>query len=47
MGIILTWFTGVVLVLSGVVVLHHLGVDVSPMISTTMHGVERLLGRPL
>lgn len=47
MGMILGWFTGIVLMLSGVLVLHHLGLDVGPMIGATMHGVERFLGQPL
>lgn len=47
MGMILGWFTGIVLMLSAVVLLHHIGVDVGPMIGVTMHGIERFLGHPL
>ncbi len=47
MGVILAWFTAVVLVLSLFLVLHHLGVDAGPILSTALHGVERALGQPL
>ncbi len=47
MGTILAWFTAVVLVLSLVLVLHHLGVDAGPAIASALHGVERVLGQPL
>lgn len=47
MGLILSWFTAIVLTVSVVVAVHHLGIDVGPMIGTTLHGVERFLGQPL
>lgn len=47
MGVILAWFTTVVLLLSLILVLHHLGVEVGPIVSTAMHGVEHALGQPL
>ncbi len=47
MGAILAWFTTVVLVLSLFLVMHHLGVDVGPMVSSVLHGVEHALGQPL
>jgi small basic protein len=47
MGAISAWFTAVVLTLSLVVVLHQLGVDVSPAIGSVLHGVVQVLNRPL
>ena len=47
MGAILAWFTTVVLVLSFVLVLHQLGVDVTPSMGSALHGIERWLGQPL
>ena len=47
MGVILAWFTTVVLVLSLFLVLHHLGVDAPPMIAAGLRSVEHLLGAPL
>ena len=47
MGAILAWFTRIVLVLSLVLVLHHLGVEVGPLVSTALHGVEHALAQPL
>ena len=47
MGALLAWFTTVVLAMSLMLVLHHLGVDVGPLIGNALHGVERALGRPL
>ncbi|HZY91757.1 MAG TPA: hypothetical protein VFG07_03150 [Thermoplasmata archaeon] len=47
MGVILAWFTAIVLVLSLVLVLHHLGVEIGPIVSTAVHGVEHALGQPL
>ncbi len=47
MGAFLAWFTAVVLVLSFVLVLHQIGLDVTPFVGTALHGVERFLGTPL
>jgi len=47
MGVILAWFTTVVLLMSAFLVLHHLGVEVAPMIGGALHGVEHVLGQPL
>ena len=47
MGALGAWFTAVVFALSLVVVLHQLGVDVSPTIGSVLHGVAALLNRPL
>ncbi|MCI4336094.1 MAG: hypothetical protein L3K17_02715 [Thermoplasmata archaeon] len=47
MGVLLGWFTTVVLALSFLLVLHHIGMDLGPMIGSSLHGVERFLGRPL
>ena len=47
MGAILAWFTTVVLVLTFVVVLSQLGLDLTPALSSAVHGVERWLGQPL
>jgi hypothetical protein len=42
-----SWFLTVVAVLGLVLVLHHLGVDVTGTIGSAVHGAEQLLGRPL
>jgi hypothetical protein len=47
MGAALAWFTTVALVLSFVLVLHQLGVDVTPALGHAMQGIERFLGHPL
>jgi hypothetical protein len=47
MGAILAWFTTAVLALSLVLVLHQIGIDVSPAIGSVLHGVEHFLGRPV
>ena len=47
MGAILAWFTAIVLLLSLVLMLHHLGVEVGPLVSSALHGVEHALGQPL
>jgi hypothetical protein len=47
MGAVVAWFTAVVLTLSLVVVLHQVGVDVSPTIGSVLHGALQVLNRPL
>lgn len=47
MGVILAWFTTIVLTLSLVLVLHHMGVEIGPIVSSALHGVEHTLGLPL
>ena len=47
MGALLGWFTTIVLAMSLMLVLHHLGLDVAPMIGGALRGVERILGHPL
>ena len=47
MGAGVAWFTAIVLVLSVVLVLHQIGFDVTPMVGTAVHGLERFLGTPL
>jgi hypothetical protein len=42
-----SWFVTVVAVLGLVLVLHHLGVDVTGAIGSAVHGAEQILGRPL
>lgn len=42
-----SWFVTVIGVLGLVLVLHHLGVDVTGAITGAMHGAEQILGRPL
>jgi hypothetical protein len=42
-----SWFLTVIGVLGLVLVLHHLGVDVTGAIAGAMHGAEQILGRPL
>lgn len=41
------WFTTVLAVLGLVLVLHHLGVDVSTTLVSGVRGIEHLLGLPL
>ena len=47
MGAGFAWFTTVVLVLIGVVVLYHLGLNLGPSLSTAFHAVLHVLSRPL
>ncbi len=47
MGALFSWFVVMVLLIGGLVVLQHLGVDLTQLIVYTMHGVERALGRPI
>jgi len=47
MGASMAWFTTVVLLLSFVLVLHQIGVDVTPSIGSALHGLVRLLGQPI
>ena len=47
MGAVVAWFTTVVLVLSFVLVLHQIGLDVTPLVGAAVHGFERFLGTPL
>jgi hypothetical protein len=42
-----SWFLTVIGVLGLVLVLHHLGVDVTGAITGVMHSAMRILGRPL
>jgi hypothetical protein len=42
-----SWFLTVIAVLGLVLVLHHLGVDVTGTISSAVHGAFQVLGRPL
>jgi hypothetical protein len=42
-----SWFLTVVAVLGLVLVLHHLGVDVTGAIGSTVRSAEQILGRPL
>jgi hypothetical protein len=41
------WFLTVLGVLGLVIVLHHLGVDMTAAIGSVLHGAEHFLGRPL
>jgi hypothetical protein len=41
------WALSLLLVVGGVVVLNHLGLDLSAAIATTIHGLERALNAPL
>ena len=47
MGATLAWFTTVVLALSFVLVLHQLGIDVTPVLGNAVRGIEHFLGQPL
>lgn len=47
MGAFSNWFTSVVLVIGAAIVFNHLGINLSPVIGTTLHGIERALGTPL
>ena len=42
-----SWFLTVIAVLGLVLVLHHLGVDVTGAIGGAVHSAEQILGRPL
>lgn len=41
------WFTTVVLVVCGVIVMHQLGIDITPGIASAIHGIERLFAQPI
>lgn len=41
------WFWTVVLTVSGVLALNHLGLNIGPAVSTIARGVFHLLGTPL
>jgi hypothetical protein len=43
----MSWFLSVLAVLGLVLVLNHLGVDVTAAIGSAVHGAEHFLGRPL
>lgn len=47
MGAVMAWFTAVVLVLSFVLVLHQIGLDVTPLVGSAVRSVEHFLGMPL
>jgi hypothetical protein len=47
MTAMMSWFLTVLGVLGLVIVLHHLGVDLTAAIGSALHGAEQLLGRPL
>jgi hypothetical protein len=47
MGAFNAWFTSVLLIICGVIVFNHLGVNLAPALGTALHGVEHLLGTPL
>jgi hypothetical protein len=42
-----SWFYAVIGVLGLVLVLHHLGIDVTGAMGSAVHGLEQVLGRPL
>ena len=41
------WVVAVLLIVGGVLVLNHAGVDVGAAIGNGLHGLERFLGQPL
>lgn len=41
------WVVGILLIVGGVIVLNHLGVDIGTAIGSAVHSVERSLGQPL
>ncbi|MCI4334841.1 MAG: hypothetical protein L3K04_04370 [Thermoplasmata archaeon] len=47
MGSLETWSVAVLLMLGAYVVVGHLGLDIGTAVAQTLHGVERLLARPL
>ncbi len=47
MGATLAWLTVIALVLVGIVLFYHLGVNLSSSISTAFHAVEHALGQPI
>ncbi|MCI4332001.1 MAG: hypothetical protein L3K19_09190 [Thermoplasmata archaeon] len=47
MGSFTAWFTSVVMVLGAVIVFNHLGVNLSPLLGSALHGIEHALGMPL
>jgi hypothetical protein len=47
MTAMMSWFLTVIGLLGFVIVLHHLGVDLTATIGSAVRGAEQLLGRPL
>jgi hypothetical protein len=47
MGMFVSWFTTVVLLIAGAILANHLGYNVAPIMGSMLHGVEHALGRPL
>ncbi len=47
MGAWMSWFVSVLGVLGLVLALHHLGVDLTATLGTTLRSTEHLLGQPL
>ncbi len=47
MGAPSAWFTTVVVVLIGVVVLQQLGIGLGSLLGTVLHGIEHILGEPI
>lgn len=47
MTAMMSWFLTVLGVLGLVIVLHHLGVDLTTTIGSAVHGIDQWLTRPL
>ena len=47
MGALGAWIATVLLALIGVLLLHHLGLDVSGFVGGSLHSIEHTLGQPL
>jgi hypothetical protein len=47
MGALLAWFAVVVVLVAGLLVLFHLGMNIDAQVSSGLHHLEHLLGQPL
>ena len=47
MGAALAWFTTVVILIAGVLLLYQLGINLGAVLENGLHGVEQTLGRSL
>jgi hypothetical protein len=47
MSALKAWFVTVLVLLTGVFALHQMGLDISSLLASVVHGLENALGHPL
>ncbi|MCI4317762.1 MAG: hypothetical protein L3J96_04425 [Thermoplasmata archaeon] len=47
MGTLAAWTVTVFLLIAGLLVLHHLGLNLGAVVGSSLHSIERALGEPL